>query len=244
MALRNRAGHMEQSGGEDSKAVDRAAVSEPSAVACAHGAGAPASSSAVLYGPVDDGGGGGGSSIGASGSDFSQPPPQPPQAACHDPGAMVEGDAGPSLLDPGAFECPCGPCEYDCQKRAPVRSACACKRLLCRKCAGVAASLPGPAPCGLCGAEAVGPFEAGEFVLDAGVLLTLMGRLETREPYVGGELADAQCLCFVIPRCFQLPLLCDCIGWQAPLCGLPSGWGAGSGRVQLHGAQVRPQAPV
>ena len=69
--------------------------------------------------------------------------------------------APPSLLDPGAFECPCGPCEYDCQKRAPVRSACACKRLLCRKCAGVAASLPGPVPCGLCGAEAVGPFEAG-----------------------------------------------------------------------------------
>ncbi len=194
MALRNRVSRMEPSGGEDSKAVDRAAVSEPSAVACTHGAGAPASCSAVLYGPVDDGGGGGGaSSVGASGSDFSQPPPQPPQAACHDPGAMVVGDASPSLLDPGAFECPCGPCEYDCQKRAPVRSACACKRLLCRKCAGVAASLPSPAPCGLCGAEAVGPFEAGEFVMDAGVLLALMGRLEAREPYVGGELAYAQC---------------------------------------------------
>ena len=101
--------------------------------------------------------------------------------------------ASPSLLDPGAFECPCGPCEYDCQKRAPVRSACACKRLLCRKCAGVVASLPGPAPCGLCGAEAVGPFEAGDFVMDAGVLLALMGRLEAQEPYVGGEHADAQC---------------------------------------------------
>jgi hypothetical protein len=108
--------------------------------------------------------------------------------------------APPSLLDPGAFECPCGPCEYDCQKRAPVRSACACKRLLCRKCAGVAASLPGPAPCGLCGAEAVGPFEAGEFVMDAGVLLALMGRLEAREPYVGGELADAQFVCSAIRR--------------------------------------------
>ncbi len=109
--------------------------------------------------------------------------------------------APPSLLDPGAFECPCGPCEYDCQKRVPVRSACACKRLLCRKCAGVVASLPGPAPCGLCGAEAVGPFEAGdsgEFVLDAGVLLALMGRLEAREPYVGGELADAQYFCTLL----------------------------------------------
>ncbi len=90
-----------------------------------------------------------------------------------------------SLLDPGAFECPCGPCEYDCQRRAPVRSACACKRLLCRKCAGVAASLPGPAPCSLCGDEAVGPFETRDFAMDAGVLLALMGRLETREPYVG-----------------------------------------------------------
>jgi hypothetical protein len=39
----------------------------------------------------------------------------------------------------------------------------------------------------------VGPFEAGDFVLDAGVLLALMGRLEAREPYVGGELVDAQC---------------------------------------------------
>ena len=113
--------------------------------------------------------------------------------------ATADGEAAwadaapPSLLDPGAFECPCGPCEYDCQKRAPVRSACACKRLLCRKCAGVAASLPGPAPCGLCGAEAVGPFDAGDFVVDAGVLLALMGRLEAREPYVGGELADAHC---------------------------------------------------
>ena len=29
--------------------------------------------------------------------------------------------------------------------------------------------------------------------MDAGVLLALMGRLEAREPYVGGELADAQC---------------------------------------------------
>jgi hypothetical protein len=177
VALPNRVSRMEPSGGKDSKAVDRAAVSEPSAVACAHGAGAPPSSSAGLHSPVDDGGGGGGSSIGALGSDFSQPRPQPPQAAC--------GPAGWDQRPPPPWP--------QAQKRAPVRSACACKRLLCRKCAGVAASLPGPAPCGLCGAEAVGPFEAGEFVMDAGVLLALMGRLEAREPYVGGELADAQC---------------------------------------------------
>jgi hypothetical protein len=172
------------------KRVEHAAVtvSEPLAVACAHDPGASASS-AELHCPVGGGaGGGGGSSImipSASGSG-AQPPQAPqPEAACHDPGTAVEGDAGPNLLDPGAFECPCGPCEYDCQRRAPVRSACACKRLLCRKCAGVGASLPGPAPCGLCGAEAVGPFDAGDFVMDAGVLLALMGRLKAREPYVG-----------------------------------------------------------
>ena len=86
VALRNRVSRMEPSGGEDSKAVDRAAVSEPSAVACAHGAGAPASSSAALHSPVGDGGGGG-SSIGALGSDFSHPPPQvgggPPTSSGH-----------------------------------------------------------------------------------------------------------------------------------------------------------------
>ncbi len=158
----------------------------------------------------------------------------------------MEGDAGPSLLDPGAFECPCGPCEYDCQRRAPVRSACACKQLLCRKCAGVAASLPGPASCGLCGAEAVGPFEAGELVMDAGVLLALMGRLEAREPYVGGELADAQC-CIVYSLAASLLSTSVVVRWhwlQAPLCGLPSGWGAGTGRLQLHGVQLRTEVTV
>ena len=70
--------------------------------------------------------------------------------------------------DPVPFECPCGSCEYDCRKRAPVRAACACKRLLCRKCAGVTASLPDPGPCGLCGATSVGPFEDKEFLVDRG----------------------------------------------------------------------------
>jgi hypothetical protein len=88
-------------------------------------------------------------------------------------------------VDPAAFECPCGPCEYDCQKRSPVRSACACKRLLCRKCAGAIASLPGPAPCGLCSkAEAVGPFETHDFLRDVGVLMAMMSRMEAFDAYV------------------------------------------------------------
>jgi hypothetical protein len=87
--------------------------------------------------------------------------------------------------DPVPFECPCGSCEYDCQKRAPVRAACTCRRLLCRKCAGVAASLPDPGPCGLCGAGSAGPLDDGEeFVVDRGVLLALAGRLAPVPPYV------------------------------------------------------------
>jgi hypothetical protein len=57
-----------------------------------------------------------------------------------------------------------------------VRSACACKRLMCRKCAGVAASLPGPSTCDLCGAADVGPFEPADFVRDVGVLATLLDK--------------------------------------------------------------------
>ena len=76
--------------------------------------------------------------------------------------------------DPAPFECPCDAAEYDCQKRAPVRSACACKRLLCRKCAGVVASLPHAATCDLCGAPDQGPFEVADFPRDVGVLATLM----------------------------------------------------------------------
>ncbi len=86
--------------------------------------------------------------------------------------------------DPVPFECPCGSCEYDCQKRAPVRAACICRRLLCRKCAGVTASLPDPGPCSLCGAASVGPFEDKEFMMDRGVLLALAGRLAPVQPYV------------------------------------------------------------
>ncbi len=124
--------------------------------------------------------------------------------------------------DPVPFECPCGSCEYDCQKRAPVRSACTCRRLLCRKCAGVAASLPDPAPCGLCGAASVGPFEEKAFAVDRGVLLALASRLAPRQPYV---LQDA-CLCVRF-----------CAGWLSrdgvlrlvdvqatSVCGLCAGW--------------------
>ncbi len=55
--------------------------------------------------------------------------------------------------DPEVFECPCGGCLYDLQKRSPYRAPCACRRLVCRKCSGTAL----PDGCGLCcGAQAEG----------------------------------------------------------------------------------------
>jgi hypothetical protein len=113
--------------------------------------------------PDSSGGGGGGSGAGmANGPATDSTGPQKRQAPAH---------------DPAPFECPCDAAEYDCQKRAPARSACACKRLLCRKCAGVVASLPHAAACDLCGALDQGPFEVADFPRDVGVLATLMAKL-------------------------------------------------------------------
>jgi hypothetical protein len=77
---------------------------------------------------------------------------------------------------PAALECPCDGAEYDCGKRAPLRSPCRCKRLMCRKCAAVVSSLPHAAPCGLCGAKAVGPFELPHFARDVGVDAVLLAQ--------------------------------------------------------------------
>ena len=122
-----------------------------------------------------DGGTGGGSSGGAVRAGGNCSPPKGPDHKRHAP-------SGPTH-DPAPFECPCDAAEYNCQKRAPVRSACACKRLLCRKCAGVAASLPDPSACDLCGAEDVGPFEPADFVRDVGILATLVDKAAAaREP--------------------------------------------------------------
>lgn len=101
--------------------------------------------------------------------------------------AEVEG-AG-AHAPPVAFQCSCD-FEYDCTKRAPMKSACSCERLLCRKCAGVAASLPEAAPCGLCKAEAVGPFELKDFERDTGVVAALMS-MEDKATTSCAECADA-----------------------------------------------------
>ena len=149
----------------------------------------PAASEVVLRGGAGSGGGAGGD-VGASGGGgggggggVGAPSGSGGGGSSESPVAkrtrLVTADH-----DPVPFECPCGSCEYDCQKRAPVRAGCTCRRLLCRKCAGVASSLPGPGPCSLCGLTAVGPFEETDFAVDRGVLLTLAGRLTPQQPYV------------------------------------------------------------
>ena len=54
-----------------------------------------------------------------------------------------------------------------------MMAACGCRFLYCGKCAAVAASLPDPSPCPLCGAEGVAPFEASECKVDVGVLVVV-----------------------------------------------------------------------
>ncbi len=85
------------------------------------------------------------------------------------PPAPASGDRALLTHDPAPFECPYSACEYDCQKRAPVRAACACQRLVCRKCVEVAAGQPGG--CGLCGAAVQEGHATPPWQPDIGVLL-------------------------------------------------------------------------
>jgi hypothetical protein len=66
----------------------------------------------------------------------------------------------------------CG-AEFDIKGRQPVTAACVCGNLTCKKCAEVAASLPSPSPCGLCGRADVALSEAGDCKVDVGVLVTV-----------------------------------------------------------------------
>jgi hypothetical protein len=66
----------------------------------------------------------------------------------------------------------CG-AQFDANGRQPVAAACVCGNLTCKKCGEVAASLPPPSPCGLCGCATVAPFEAGDCKVDVGVLVTV-----------------------------------------------------------------------
>ena len=66
----------------------------------------------------------------------------------------------------------CG-AEFDTKGRQPVAAACVCANLTCKKCGEVAASLPSPCPCSLCGRAALAPPEAGDCQVDVGVLVTV-----------------------------------------------------------------------
>jgi hypothetical protein len=79
---------------------------------------------------------------------------------------------------PCSFSCPCDSADYDCGKRTAVRTPCVCGRLMCRKCAGVVSSMPEAGPCGLCGRESVGPFEARDFRRDLGVAAALLAKMQ------------------------------------------------------------------
>jgi hypothetical protein len=108
-------------------------------------------------------------------------------------GSAAAGTSGPAggssediipphlARDPEPFECPYSACAYDCQKRAPVRVPCACKRLVCRKCAGVAGQQP--SGCGVCGAPGV-EYTPADCTMDAGTLLALAAGIPDPEPYV------------------------------------------------------------
>ncbi len=66
----------------------------------------------------------------------------------------------------------CG-AEFDTKGRQPVAAACVCANLTCKKCGEVAASLPSPCPCGLCGRAALAPPDSGDCQVDVGVLVTV-----------------------------------------------------------------------
>jgi hypothetical protein len=155
------------------------------------GAGAGASASAAAPKPPQKRGRGGGSEGGGSGGGGSGGGGGGSGNGAASAAAAKAGEppiAHSHAHDPVAFECPCDAAEYDCGKRMAVRSACACNRLLCRKCAGVVTSLPAPAPCGLCGAAAApgrGPKDSA-FKRDLGVLAVLLDDISAPvEGYVG-----------------------------------------------------------
>jgi hypothetical protein len=94
-----------------------------------------------------------------------------PPGSDQQPGA---GRAAP-YPEPDPLTCcvvDCG-AEFDTKGRQPVAAACVCGNLTCKKCGEVAASLPSPSPCCLCGRAAQAPPEAGGCKVDVGVLVTV-----------------------------------------------------------------------
>jgi hypothetical protein len=118
--------------------------------------------------------------------------------ARHQPEGPSATAAPPTLgptHDPIAFECPAAGCEYDCGRRQAVHAPCPCKRLMCRKCAGVASTMPHPAPCAACGQVDTGlGASTGSLKRDVGVLLALAAQVPASDMYVGINLLHVESL--------------------------------------------------
>ena len=124
------------------------------------------------------GGGSGGSSghggTGRVGSKNGPPSPSPCPARGYSSGAgpTAASASGSGFLpcDTESFQCAFSACQFDCQKRAPVRAPCRCHRAICRKCATVAGAQPGG--CGLCSEQGV-EFDVAGCKADPGIMLAL-----------------------------------------------------------------------
>jgi hypothetical protein len=126
----------------------------------------------------------------------SAQPSAPPSEAlggqdCQDTGSAlgvvpeIRLDFHPPQGDLMPFECPgCGN-RYDCQQRAPVSAACPCRRTVCRKCAGVAASHPNPSPCFVCGRHGAMDFSIADCCTDVGLLWVLASGMAATNTYAG-----------------------------------------------------------
>jgi hypothetical protein len=151
-------------------------------------------------------------------------------------------DLDPRLChDPEPFECPYSSCEYDCQKRAPVRVPCVCRRIVCRKCAGVAGAQP--SGCGLCGTSGV-EFRQQDCARDLGLIVAMVEKQSTESqrfvgrhfsngplpPLLGSVLDDASpsllpstrvqvvCACVCDVQCAMCSVRCAVCSVQCAVC--------------------------
>jgi hypothetical protein len=113
-----------------------------------------------------------------------------PAVACGAPGTgTVPGPTPGSaaladwLWEPRALQCPCCTEDYNTDGRLPVVLACTCHHTVCHKCAAALAGVPRgaglpipPPPCPLCGLSEGPGYDLADCTVDAGLLLTLVGK--------------------------------------------------------------------